>query len=67
MSVEDIHDRLRRSWDRGGTGQERGRAGVPLAELATAIGPQTRLVAFSLTRSQDGQTAPRQPTAVTVV
>lgn len=31
---------------------------VPLAELAGAIKPQTRLVAFSLTRSQDGQTAP---------
>lgn len=31
---------------------------VPLADLAEAITPQTRLVAFSLTRSQDGQTAP---------
>lgn len=31
---------------------------VPLADLASAITPATRLVAFSLTRSQDGQTAP---------
>ena len=31
---------------------------VPFADLANAIGPGTRLVAFSLTRSQDGETAP---------
>jgi selenocysteine lyase/cysteine desulfurase len=31
---------------------------VPFGELAGAIGPRTGLVAFSLTRSQDGATAP---------
>jgi selenocysteine lyase/cysteine desulfurase len=31
---------------------------VPLARLADAVTPGTKLVAFSLTRSQDGQTAP---------
>ena len=30
---------------------------VPFIELAAAIGPETRLAAFSLTRSQDGETA----------
>lgn len=30
---------------------------VPFGDLAAAIGPETRLAAFSLTRSQDGETA----------
>jgi selenocysteine lyase/cysteine desulfurase len=30
---------------------------VPFGDLAAAIGPETNLVAFSLTRSQDGETA----------
>jgi len=30
---------------------------VPFGDLAAAIGPETHLAAYSLTRSQDGETA----------
>ncbi len=35
---------------------------VPFGDLAAAIGPETYLAAFSLTRSQDGETASLDPT-----